>query len=70
CAEEGDETRHVALSYQIAFGRGPTSAEAAAALDFLRAQAAACDDASAAASQSWTDFCHVLLNANEFLYVE
>lgn len=70
CAEESDETRRLALSYQIAFGRGPTSTEAAAALDFLHAQAAACGDASAAASQSWTDFCHVLLNANEFLYVE
>lgn len=70
CAEEGDEARRVALSYQIAFGRRPTSAEAAAALGFLRAQAAACDDASAATVQSWTDFCHVLLNANEFLYVE
>ncbi|HEX5442405.1 MAG TPA: PSD1 and planctomycete cytochrome C domain-containing protein [Pirellulales bacterium] len=74
-AAERDDARRVALAYQLAFGRGPTTAETAAALDFIRAQATApCEpvgsEAKPAPSQPWVDFCHVLLNANEFLYVE
>ncbi len=72
---ERDDARRVTLAYQLAFGRGPTTAETAAALDFIRAQATApCEpaerEATPAPSQPWVDFCHVLLNANEFLYVE
>lgn len=69
-AVESDEPQRVALAYRIAFGRPPTSAETGAALEFLRTQAAACGEADASLSQPWVDFCHVLLNANEFLYVE
>ncbi|HEX7446732.1 MAG TPA: PSD1 and planctomycete cytochrome C domain-containing protein [Pirellulales bacterium] len=71
---EHDDARRVTLAYQLVFGRGPTTAETAAALAFIRAQAAAGDppasEAKPAPSQPWVDFCHVLLNANEFLYVE
>lgn len=68
--DQSDEAHRVALAYRIAFGRPPTSAETAAALDFVRTQAAACGEAETTVSQPWIDFCHVLLNANEFLYVE
>lgn len=70
CKEaESDDAQRVALAYRIAFGRPPTSAETTAALDFLQSQAAA-GAGDTASSQPWVDFCHVLLNANEFLYVE
>ena len=64
-------------AYEAAFGRQPTSDETAAAVEFMRAQrdlvASEEDSASGAGNASTaavSDFCHALLNANEFLYVE
>jgi hypothetical protein len=51
-----------------AFGRSPTDIEAAEAADFLARQRQAYgtpDDVRA-----WADFCHVLFNAKEFLFIE
>ena len=56
-------------AYRLAFGRPPNSIEKHRALAFLDEQAkrVKAGDGRAAA---WTDLCHVLLNASEFLYVD
>jgi hypothetical protein len=56
CAKE-DETARVKLAYQLAFGRAPTAEEGLAALKFIH-------------DSSLEDFCHALLNANEFVYLD
>ncbi len=53
----------IAFAYALAFGRPPTSEETTAGVKFLQTNAAQSTDAL-------TDFCHALLNSNEFLYVD
>jgi Protein of unknown function (DUF1549)/Protein of unknown function (DUF1553)/Planctomycete cytochrome C len=64
-----DETARLDAAYRLAFGRPPTESERRRAIAFLDEQAKRMKvgDARAAA---WTDLCHVLLNASEFLYVD
>jgi hypothetical protein len=50
-------------AYSLAFGRAPTADELDAATTFLQSSPAQNQDAL-------VDFCHVLLNSNEFLYVD
>jgi hypothetical protein len=57
--------RLVAEAYRAAYGRAATDGELALGVRFLEQQTAALAAAGAAA-----DFCHALLNANEFLYVD
>jgi hypothetical protein len=57
-----DTAGRVTLAYRLAFGREPTQAELSDAEAFLTRGSA---DAPA-----WIDFCHAVLNANEFLYVD
>ena len=57
----------IVVAYRLAFGREPSGTELNAAIDFLNRQAAR---NAAAASSTLTDFCQVLLNSNEFLYVD
>jgi hypothetical protein len=52
-----------ATAYGLAFGRSPTAEELQAATEFLQANPAQSHDAL-------VDFCHILLNSNEFLYVD
>jgi hypothetical protein len=59
-----DDRALVAQAYRAAWGRRPTDEEVALGLDFLKKQPA---DAHTAAV---TDFCHALVSANEFLYVD
>lgn len=53
----------VATAYTLVFGRPPSAAETVQAVGFLVKHAARGDEAL-------VDMCHVLLNANEFLYVD
>ena len=62
-----DRDSQVRTAYRLGFGREATAAELAAAAEFLNTQAAR---NAAAASTVFADFCHVLLNSNEFLYVD
>ena len=55
-------------AFRLTWGREPTESELASALTFI---------AAATAEEQWTfdqerlvDFCHVLFNSNEFLYVD
>ena len=56
CAEASDAAR-VKLAYQLAFGREPSAGELAAAVDFIR-------------ESKLENFCHALLNSNEFVYLD
>ena len=52
-------------AYHLAYARTPTDAERRAALAFLDRQTAIVKDRNVALA----DFCHALMNSNEFLYV-
>jgi cytochrome c553 len=55
--------QRIVTAYSLAFGRIPTESETNEAIRFLQTNAGKGDDA-------FVDFCHVLLNSSEFLYVD
>jgi hypothetical protein len=70
-----DEQDRVVLAYRLAFGRPPQPGELAQAVSFLDRQAhlarlAATRSDVTPGQIALVDFCHVLLNSNEFLYVD
>ena len=66
--ESGENARQqIERAFKLAFARTPSAAEMASSEAFLAEQAKVrAGDASAALH----DFCHVLLNANEFIYLD
>jgi hypothetical protein len=58
-----DREKFADRAFRLAIGRPPTSEEAAAMLGYLSRHKGTADEAAA-------DLCHVLLNLNEFLYVD
>ncbi|HEX8202267.1 MAG TPA: DUF1553 domain-containing protein, partial [Isosphaeraceae bacterium] len=77
--EAPDVPRRVDLAYRLAYGRPPEPTERAEAEAFLRgpdgpAEIAGCTPADSSQaedeSSALVDFCHTLLNSNEFLYVD
>lgn len=56
-----DDAELVATAYRAAFGRLPSDSESNAALYYLQ---------QGKRSDTLVDFCHALLNANEFLYID
>jgi hypothetical protein len=69
-----DEER-IILGYRLAFGREPDAEELAESALFLKYQARLAQPQRGRANLSGDrlaliDFCHVLLNSNEFLYVD
>ncbi|MFQ5732902.1 MAG: DUF1549 and DUF1553 domain-containing protein [Planctomycetaceae bacterium] len=67
----------VRAGYLRAYGRNPTVAETAAAVAFLQAQERIIKNSRGATKSKQSprqravvDFCHALLNSNEFLFVE
>jgi hypothetical protein len=69
-----DEPALIERAYRLVLGRAPDRFERAAALRFVRAQpariAAAGPDGRTDARQAFVDFCHVLLNSNELVYLD
>jgi hypothetical protein len=61
-----DDAALAARAYRLAWGRPATDEEIALAVKFLASQTAALHGRDAAIA----DFCHALLNTNEFLYVD
>jgi hypothetical protein len=61
-----DERALVAEAYRAAWGRGATEDEVNLGVRFVASQTALAGSRDAAVA----DFCHALLNANEFLYVD
>ena len=65
--EAGDEPRRqVSYAFLVALARVPTAEEAEAAMQFLAKQQVVRGDARAAMA----DLCHVILNTNEFMYID
>jgi hypothetical protein len=64
-----DEAARLEAAYRLAFGRQPTADERQRAMTFLEAQSSRVKGADGR-SAAWTDFCHVLLNSSEFLYID
>jgi hypothetical protein len=63
----------VRAAYRLAYGRAPAPTERQEALGFLREQASRIRSQFHRADPrraALVDFCHVLLNSNEFLYVD
>jgi hypothetical protein len=71
----GDLPRLVAAAYREAFARRAAPDEIEAAVVFIKAQTVASANAASSAPEQASDaaianFCHALVNANEFLYVD
>jgi hypothetical protein len=70
-----DDRDRIILGYRLAFGRGPEPEELAQTAAFLDRQARLAQPPAgrsqlAADQSALVDFCHVLFNSNEFLYVD
>jgi mono/diheme cytochrome c family protein len=68
----GGLDEQVAAAYRLSYGRPPEPAEQTRALQFLQDQARHAEVSAAGSGQSslLEDFCHALLNSNEFIYVD
>lgn len=71
--ERSSPADQVERAYELACQRPPTAAERETAVGFLRQQTAKLAEHGAsrtAETEALADFCHMLLNSNEFLYVD
>ncbi len=59
--KEADEAARVERAYRLALGRRPSSDELGRSVEFL---------AKAGNPEAFVDFCHALLNLNEFVFVD
>ena len=64
CEAKNTEDR-INKAFRIALGRAPDTRELKEAQSFLEVE----DKDSESAGNAWVDFCHVLINTNEFLYI-
>jgi hypothetical protein len=64
----GDRARQMELAWRYALGRSPRDGEQAAAIEHVQAQARRLSAAGELAALA--SLCHVLLNTNEFIYVD
>jgi hypothetical protein len=73
-AESGDDSARMMRMYAIAYGRPPSDGETAANQSFLvevdRSLAPKEADADKRRRRSWSILCHVVVAANEFIYVK
>ena len=60
----------VKRAWQLALGRSPRQSELDAALAHLESQSKKFAGRASAAFDALASLCHVLLNTNEFLYVD
>jgi len=63
-------TDPIETAYRLAFARSPTDDERRGSSDFLREQARRYVDAGQEEKEALTDLCQVILNTNEFLYID
>ncbi len=57
--------QRIKMAYRLALGRTPTEQEVLEALVFLESSGSTSETVRIA----WIDFCHVLMNTNEFIYI-
>jgi hypothetical protein len=73
---ERNDPALVEQAYRLALGRSPDAVESQAAVRFLREQPKRIDAAGGppegrtTRDQALVDFCHVLLNSNELIYLD
>jgi hypothetical protein len=65
-----DDRALVRAAYRTAWGRYPDEAEVAAGIRFLQRQRSLLASPGGKPEEAAVDFCHALLNANAFLYVD
>ena len=66
-----DSEERIARAYFSALGREPTPEENHLALQFLEKQSKIYDEEKEnSRRQAWSDFCHVLFNAKEFIFLD
>ncbi|HMP01907.1 MAG TPA: DUF1553 domain-containing protein [Gemmatales bacterium] len=64
-----ERARQVERGYWLTLGRSPTTAERSAALEFIKGQEQMHRAAPDGSRLALADFCHVLFNLNEFIYL-
>jgi hypothetical protein len=70
-ADDVDAAQRIDVLYDQAFARTPSQKELAAAMEFLQHQAAEHGQSPWQESlAAWTDLCHTLFNAKEFVFIE
>ncbi len=67
--EEQSDLDRIKSIYLAAFGRQPTEQETDLALEFVSAQAKEMGLANDS-PEAWADFCHVIFNVKEFIYLK
>ena len=75
CRQELGVDKRIEWAFRSATGRSPTAAQLDDIRDFLASQAERnlvdpSLEQGAAEHKAWADLCHILLNSNEFLYVD
>ena len=67
-----DTSAQIARGFQVALNRSPKAKETSWALDFLKSQSRGYSERKNddPAGSALRDFCHALINLNEFLYVD
>ncbi len=68
--KESDEATRIVAAWRTALARDPSASEAKAAAEHLTKQRANFASAKDAEFRALASLCHVLLNANEFVYVD
>ena len=66
---KADATTRVRWLFESAYGRLPSDGEVSACVESL-GELSALQPGDAAEVDTWTDLCHALLNANDFIYVK
>ena len=69
-AQEPEPAKRVDKLYRILYGRAPTPDELWSAADFLRGEEALASPGTPAALTPWEKYAQVLLESNEFVFVD
>ena len=67
---DADGATRVRWLFESAFGRLPTQRESGACLESLGELGRLQNTTDARSIEAWTELCHALLNANDFIYVK
>ena len=67
---DADSTKRVSWLFESAYGRLPTAKETKACLESLGELSQLQKTTDAQNIDAWTELCHALLNANDFIYVK
>ncbi len=69
-ASLGSDRDRIRRVYESGLGRRPTRSELRAGIGFLDSQRAIYGDAEDADAKVWADFCHVVFNVKEFIFLD